>query len=450
MMLAQPDRELWTPRRRRSRRVECAPPFGFGLPFELPPVVLGAFAPPALSGLTLWTRADLGITLSKSKALTWADQSGNGNHFTSLAATAPTFVISDANMSNGSSLQFAGAQKMNTAAITIAQPNTIVVVCRVTTLSGNPGVIDDSGSRQLGYLAGGTAYAMDAGATLTGGATDTTKHTLVYVFNGASSKLYVDSTGAAVLSGNAGAGSGTGGFIIGTQSTGYMTGGIQEVIVYNRALLVAEINQILAYTAGVRATWTPPKSLTFNGNSIMYGSLASPVTLGFSYLSAAKFPSANVYHDAFAGYTTQQCDAQAADATTGSDLQYSALRANNVDVMLEGLNDYHANLSTPAQCITHLTTYVTNRKAAGANKVVMCTLLPSIFMTEPDRATINTAILGGSTGADATANIGNTSTLMGTYSTTTNSTYYADQTHPTTTGHALLEPIVTSAIASVL
>ena len=418
-------------------------PFGFGLPFELPPVILGAFTPPSIPNCTLWTRADLGVKLNGSKVSTWLDQSGNGNNFTSPTANQPTFLPADTNIGNGSSMVYAGGQKMNTAALTIAQPNTIIVVGRVTTLSGNPGIIDDATSRQLGYLAGGTTYAMDAGATVSGGVTDTSRHVYAWVFNGASSKLYIDSTGAAILSGNAGAGSGTGGLIIGTQSTGFMAGEIAEVIVYSRALSTAELDKIFAYASGSRSgyVWTPPRSLTFDGNSIMLGSFA---TTGFAALVAAKFGGANILNDAFGGYTTQQCDAQAA-VLGATDSQYSSLRAKNVNVMLEGLNDYRNTPSTAAQVLTHLTTYVTNRHAVGW-KVVMCTLLPSTGLLEVDRATINASILSASTGADGTADIGNTSTLMGNIAQSTNPTYYVDQTHPTTYGHTLLEPIVTAAV----
>lgn len=404
------------------------------------------FSPTLLSGLLIWTRADMGVTLNKSAVSTWADQSGNGNNLMSLGTNQPTLLPIDTNLGSGSSLVFAGGQKMNSAALTIAQPNTIIVVGRVTTLSGNPGIIDDQTNRQLGYLPGGTTYAMDAGATVSGGVTDTARHAWAWVFNGATSKLYVDSTTAPVLSGNAGAGSGTGGLIIGTQSTGFMTGEIAEVIVYSRALSAAELKKVFAYAGGSRTAYSasPVRSLTFDGNSIVAGYYAAPLSSGFAYLVAANFAGTNFLNDGFSGYTTPQCDAQAA-VLGATDSQYSALRPKNVNVMLEGLNDYHAAGSTPAQCITNLATYVTNRHAIGW-KVIMCTLLPSNFMTEVDRATINNAIMSGSTGADATADIGSLSTLMGTYSTTVNPTYYFDQTHPTTAGHALIEPIVTAAV----
>ncbi len=45
--------------------------------------------------LKLWLRADLGVTLNGATVSAWADQSGNGNHFSQgTAAAQPTFTAS--------------------------------------------------------------------------------------------------------------------------------------------------------------------------------------------------------------------------------------------------------------------------------------------------------------------------------------------------------------------
>jgi hypothetical protein len=54
------------------------------------------FLPSGLSGLSLWLKADAGVTLSGANVTAWADQSGNGNNATS-PAIAPTFVSSSIN-----------------------------------------------------------------------------------------------------------------------------------------------------------------------------------------------------------------------------------------------------------------------------------------------------------------------------------------------------------------
>ena len=57
-----------------------------------------AFSPTNLTGLSLWLKADAGITLSGSDITSWADQSGNGNNATAFgtptlsAVYANTFV----------------------------------------------------------------------------------------------------------------------------------------------------------------------------------------------------------------------------------------------------------------------------------------------------------------------------------------------------------------------
>ena len=406
---------------------------------------------PKLSGLKLWCRADLGVQLAGSKLKTWKDQSGNGNDLVQATdAARPTFLVSSANMGNGSSLQLSGAQKLTCAGLAPSQPNTIVVLAKFGSLSGNPGLIDDGSTRQLGYVASaGPSWTMDDGATLTGGTADTATHMFAFVFNGASSKLYIDWADVANASGNAGSSGGTGGFVIGTQSTGFMTGEIAEVLAYNRALSASEINQLAAYFAdglvnNTRPTWHPPSTLAVDGNSIFFGDLASPASLGFANRLAGYFPGANFVNSAVEGFTTPQVITQSALFT---DPEYSALRPNNVVIMGEVVNDYHSG-SNVATCIANLTSYVTARHAAGW-KVVLCTPTPSSFFVDADRLSIRTSILGGATGADVVCDLGNPATVMGNASALANTSLYVDDTHPTSYGHSLLLPPALAAVKAV-
>jgi len=54
------------------------------------------FSPANLSGLSLWLKADAGVTLSGSNVTAWADQSGNGRHASSVDVD-PTYNSSDLN-----------------------------------------------------------------------------------------------------------------------------------------------------------------------------------------------------------------------------------------------------------------------------------------------------------------------------------------------------------------
>jgi hypothetical protein len=71
------------------------------------------FSPANLSGLSLWLKADAGVTLSGSYITAWADQSGNGRNATSVSN--PTFV---SNAVNGKpALSFNGESNMTGPAV---------------------------------------------------------------------------------------------------------------------------------------------------------------------------------------------------------------------------------------------------------------------------------------------------------------------------------------------
>jgi len=71
------------------------PKLGLGL--SLPQTRITGSAPLIpTDGLSLWLKADAGVTLSGSNVTAWADQSGNGNNATS-PDTYPTFVSSSIN-----------------------------------------------------------------------------------------------------------------------------------------------------------------------------------------------------------------------------------------------------------------------------------------------------------------------------------------------------------------
>lgn len=71
------------------------PKLGLGL--SLPQTRVSSSASPIpTSDLSLWLKADAGVTLSGSNVTAWADQSGNGNNATSPDSD-PTFVSSSIN-----------------------------------------------------------------------------------------------------------------------------------------------------------------------------------------------------------------------------------------------------------------------------------------------------------------------------------------------------------------
>lgn len=409
-------------------------------------ILPGSFQPNWRSSCILYGNAWSNLTLSGSTVTEAPDLTSNSNNMTATGSLAPTLLVSDPNMKGGSSLQFAGAQKLASPSITISQPNSVIVVARFSSLTGSPGLFDNQTIRQFMFSSsGGSHWGMYAGATSTGGTPDTNMHTFAAIFNGASSALYVDGVQITLSPANPGSNNGTGGFSLGNQSTGYMTGEIQEWAIYEEALPVSYLNSWVSYVQnGTRPSKAPPSSLVDDGNSIVVGNAASPLSLGFANLADAEFPDAQTWNVALDGETTPQC---IINAPALVDPHYSPLRPNNVVLFLEVTNDYLSG-STVTQCIDNLATYVTDRHAVGW-KVVMCTVLPNYVIVEADRQTINAAILAGATGADAIADIGSTSTIMGTYSSIMNATYYVGELHPTTYGHSLLVPTTAAAIESV-
>jgi len=61
----------------------------------IPPFI--SFSPANLSGLSLWLKADAGVTLSGSNVTAWADQSGTGKNMVALGGNEPTFIASELN-----------------------------------------------------------------------------------------------------------------------------------------------------------------------------------------------------------------------------------------------------------------------------------------------------------------------------------------------------------------
>jgi hypothetical protein len=63
---------------------------------DITATAINTFSPLRPSGLSLWLKADSGVTLSGSNVTAWADQSGNGNNAIS-PSISPTFVSSSIN-----------------------------------------------------------------------------------------------------------------------------------------------------------------------------------------------------------------------------------------------------------------------------------------------------------------------------------------------------------------
>ena len=101
---------------------------GLGIP---KPLISGGGSSPVIppAGLSLWLKADAGVTLSGSDVTSWADQSGNGNNASSAAGTRPTLVSNTLN--SKPILRFNGTgQQMSLTSSIGGTEYTIVIVCK--------------------------------------------------------------------------------------------------------------------------------------------------------------------------------------------------------------------------------------------------------------------------------------------------------------------------------
>jgi hypothetical protein len=109
-----------------------------------------------------------------------------------------------------------------------------------------------------------------------------------------------------------------------------------------------------------------------------------------------------------------------------------------------GRNDL--NGTTGSAYYTSVMSYVAEIRALGA-KVAICTVLPSTVSGtfETNRNAYNSLLRSG-VGTDFDALIDYDTTLMGTLSTASNTSYYYDGTHPTLLGQQTLEPVYTTVV----
>lgn len=131
---------------------------------------------------------------------------------------------------------------------TLEQPNTIFVVGTQSS-SGFENFVDGTSvtKRHSVYRGGTNEWGMIAGTGLLGGTADKDPHVHGAVFNGASSDRRVD--GVSVASGDAGA-TAAEGINLGARydgTAGFLSGDLAEVLVFDRLLSAAEIEQVEAY-----------------------------------------------------------------------------------------------------------------------------------------------------------------------------------------------------------
>jgi hypothetical protein len=215
-----------------------------------------ASLPTAVFGLQAWYRADTGIGLGTGTSVAaWHDLGGNGYHATqATSGNQPTLNATDASYNNQPSLSFAGAsaQVLNTAALSLAQPITVIVVGHNVANGANQVCWGVGPSGSIAYYLGvlsGIGLTAYAGTALETSNTALTPSIMGAILNGASSSIYETdpvspygvgaggSNGASSLAMSIGA----------TVNVNYWNGKIAEVLVYNQVLTLAQRQQVFAY-----------------------------------------------------------------------------------------------------------------------------------------------------------------------------------------------------------
>lgn len=219
-------------------------------------------APDSVSGLLAWWRADSLALADGAAVSSWAPVGGvQTAPLVQTGTNRPIFVAAAPSLGGKPAVYFSAAssQHMDTGAWATSYPVpiTVFVVGRFTSSaaaanwwSGRSGVFVYGGTTPTLYSVGaGTAGELAAKEAPDIGSW----HVVAHVFNGANSAIHWDSrvfttrgttgTGAAAALAGVRAGTNSGG------TSNYLTGGLAQLIIYNRALNATEVSQVEAWLA---------------------------------------------------------------------------------------------------------------------------------------------------------------------------------------------------------
>ncbi len=238
----------------------------------------GSFNPKSISGLTAWYDFSNISTLWKDTARTSAvtadadiilgvtDLSGTANHL-SEATNGPAYKTV---IQNGHSVaRFDGTNDRlfkDPLVATISQPLTYFLVFKLNAAYVAPGasILDGHGGRvqMVGNSAGDNKWAVFAGGTPRSSSVtyDTSSHIIQLTTNAASTTMRIGG-GADTLSGLSPGTNGLDAVVLATDSiaggSGFVSMDYDEVLVYNSALSVANMNAVGNYLAAKWGlTWT--------------------------------------------------------------------------------------------------------------------------------------------------------------------------------------------------
>jgi hypothetical protein len=224
------------------------------------PFVPFTFLPSDIAGLSLWLKADAGVTLDGSNVTAWADQSGNGKNGTADNGY-PTIVSNALNGKpviefNGTDARIVGSSPMNTSV------GTIIIVGKYLA-DKLTGVMYEQydGYDTMGFYRG-NSNEIDQKLYMYNGATIVSDSNVGFVFgiftvivDGTNSKICIN--GSIDGTGNAGDLTANGPYYLSWYggNNEYTNMQIAEVVVYNRAITTQERQQVEAYLASKYAIY---------------------------------------------------------------------------------------------------------------------------------------------------------------------------------------------------
>jgi len=218
------------------------------------------WSPKALSGLTAWYRADMGITIATGVSA-WADQSGTGdpnkNAVQATTTRQPAYNASNANFAGKPTLTFTAASGQNLFsgnwAATVAQPLTAILVGSMPIPASNSIGLDMALTELSLDSCAATGAPQAYAGTVVNATVGNFANPTVFgvVFNGASGAYYVSQkTGTTANFGAISPATATcigGLYSAPANVTNNWNGAIAEVIIYNRALSAGEMGLVQLY-----------------------------------------------------------------------------------------------------------------------------------------------------------------------------------------------------------
>lgn len=239
-------------------------------PFQLANVS-SSFTPASLSGLSLWLKSDSGVTLSGSNVTAWADQSGNGNNAIANTGEEPTFVSSFLNGNpaiefngEGQVLQIADSNSLDFLNISsfivlkyLGQGTGNNIAYLKNANDGSPG---DAAMYALDAVNQGAGNSLTFPQNVNGWSDnqtqidiqDSTPRILSMTYDGTNQNVYSNGyfSNTFNLGGNIATSTGIlqiGGYNKSFNGEEYFYGQIAEIIMYNRAVINTERQQVESY-----------------------------------------------------------------------------------------------------------------------------------------------------------------------------------------------------------